>query len=484
LIEEQGFMPLVENVFEKGEIARFTIDYDLPRVEHVKVKGATHRILDVIISPIKDMHGKVTNAIVQHNDITERKQAEEELRKHREHLEELVDQRTAELQQEITEHKQAKEEIRAQKRFTDNVIDSLPDTFYIFDPESGKGIQWNRTLNEISGYDYEEMSELPPLHFYPPEEHQLVEETVKTTLEKGRATVELNYIIADGTRIPFEYSTVLIEDAEGKPCICAIGRDITERKQAEEELRKHRLHLEQLVAERTAELQHSNTELEQFAYVASHDLQEPLRMVASFTQLLARRYKGRLDADADDFIGYAVDGANRMQRLINDLLEYSRLGTRGKPFEPTHCEAVLNEVRANLQAAIEESGAVITHDPLPTVMADRSQLTQLFQNLIDNAIKFRGDEPVRIHVGVEPKDGEWVFSVRDNGVGIDPQYHERIFVIFETLHSKGEYPGSGMGLAICRKIVERHGGRIWVESELGKGSTFYFAMPLRGDEKV
>jgi signal transduction histidine kinase len=234
------------------------------------------------------------------------------------------------------------------------------------------------------------------------------------------------------------------------------------------------------LAQQAQELARSNVELEQFAYVVSHDLQEPLRMVKSYLQLLERDYKSRLDEDADEFIGYAVDGAARMQALIKDLLTYSRIGKEDESLDLTDCAEVLRVVLANLQMTIEKSGAVVIHSDLPTVMADKVQLIQLFQNLIGNAIKFRGDRPPEIHIGVERSNEEWTFSVRDNGIGIDPQQTERIFMIFQRLHTSEEYKGTGIGLAICKKIVERHGGRIWVESEPGKGSTFFFTIPDRG----
>ena len=231
------------------------------------------------------------------------------------------------------------------------------------------------------------------------------------------------------------------------------------------------------------DLRRSNEDLEHFAHVASHDLQEPLRTVTSYVQLLARRYEGKLDADADDFIRFIVKGTQRMQTLINDLLTYSRVSTHAKPPEPTDCEAVMSEVMSNLEMAIKESGAEITCGPLPTVMADRGQLSQVFQNLVRNAIKFRGDEPPRISVTAErvlrQAQDEWVFSVQDNGIGIASEHKDKIFQVFERLQSHEEYPGSGVGLAVCKKIVERHGGRIWVESELGKGSTFHFTIPIR-----
>lgn len=230
------------------------------------------------------------------------------------------------------------------------------------------------------------------------------------------------------------------------------------------------------------ELSRSNAELEQFAYVSSHDLQEPLRMISSYLQLLQKRYQGNLDEKADKYIYFAVDGAARMQVLINDLLEFSRVTTRAKEPEPTNCEFILNQVQSDLEIYAKENKATISHDPLPEVMADSSQLGQVFQNLIANGIKFHGEEAPKIHISVEKKEREWLFSVHDNGIGIDPQYSEKIFEVFKRLHKKEDYPGTGIGLAICKKIVERHGGRIWVESELGKGATFYFTLPINPRE--
>ncbi|RPJ52735.1 MAG: GHKL domain-containing protein, partial [Methanobacteriota archaeon] len=218
-------------------------------------------------------------------------------------------------------------------------------------------------------------------------------------------------------------------------------------------------------------------DLERFAYVASHDLQEPLRNVKSYTQLLARRYKGNLDADADEFIHYIVEGTTRMQNLILDLLEYSRITSRGQPLRPTNTQEILESVVGYLNLKIEDSGAEVACDPLPVVSADATQMTQVFQNLVENAIKFRGTEPPHIRITARHVDTEWEFAVRDNGIGIDPQYHERIFTIFQRLHTQEKYPGTGIGLAIVKRIIERHGGRIWIESEPGKGTAFLFTLP-------
>ncbi len=242
--------------------------------------------------------------------------------------------------------------------------------------------------------------------------------------------------------------------------------DITERRLAEENLRRA-----------IEDLKRSNAELEQFAYVASHDLQEPLRMVASFTQLLEQRYKDKIDDDANDFINYIVDGTTRMQGLINDLLVFSRVGTRGVEFNPTDMNIVLENALINIRQSIIETNATITNEPLPVIIADDSQMIQLFQNVISNALKFHGEEEPHIHISGEAKEEEWIFSVRDNGIGIDSNNFDRIFVIFQRLHTKDEYGGAGIGLAVCKKIIQRHRGKIWVESELGKGSTFYFSIP-------
>jgi len=244
-----------------------------------------------------------------------------------------------------------------------------------------------------------------------------------------------------------------------------LEHEITERKQAEENL-GHTLNA----------LRRSNKELKQIAYVSSHDLQQPLRMVISFTQLLSKRYKDKLDDDANEFIQFAVEGARRMNELISDLLTYSSIGTQGKNFELTDCEEVMEVVILNLQSSIQERGAKITHEKLPTVNADISEIIQLLQNLIGNAIKFHSEKPPRIHISTKQEDNKWVFSVKDNGIGIDPKYFNQIFKIFKRLHTREEYSGSGIGLAICKKIVERHGGNIWVESEVGKGSIFYFSI--------
>jgi len=273
-------------------------------------------------------------------------------------------------------------------------------------------------------------------------------------------------------------------DVDGTPLILEMDVDVTEQRQTQNALKKINETLEEQVKERTQELsksnielKRSNKELKQFAYISSHDLQEPLRMVTSFTQLLERRYKGQLDNEADDYIEFIVEGAHRMKYLIDDLLAFSRLNTQAKELESVELENVIDDVLSNLSVTIKENKACITYDPLPTVNADKTQMMQVFQNLIANAIKFQGSNPPKIHISAHKDEKEWKFAVTDNGIGIDPEYQKQIFEVFKRLHTREEYPGSGIGLSVSQKIIRRHGGNIWVESELGKGSTFYFTIP-------
>jgi PAS domain S-box-containing protein len=287
--------------------------------------------------------------------------------------------------------------------------------------------------------------------------------------EQSSAAIEVEGRRNDGGSFPLEVTFSALPTDEGILLTVAI-RDITARKVAEAQL-----------LQTVAELNRSNEELGQFAYIASHDLQEPLRMVASYTQLLSRRYKGKLDADADEFISFAVDGANRMQQLIQDLLAYSRVATKGKDLLETSSEEAFQQALRNLRGAIGDSGALVTHDPLPTVLADEGQLVQLFQNLVSNAIKYQNPGVPRVHVSATRKrdnvgGARWLFTVKDNGIGIESQYFDRIFGMFQRLHKREEFEGTGIGLAICKKIVERHGGSISVESQMGHGSTFQFGL--------
>ena len=310
----------------------------------------------------------------------------------------------------------------------------------------------------------EELIGRAALELFDRDSQPLVSERIRVDSETV-PLVEVRIVRLDGTAVDVEATASPFLD-QGVNAIQILLRDITERKQADEVLRA-----------RTDDLLRSNAELEKFAYVASHDLQEPLRMVTSYTQLLQQRYQGRLDADADEFIAYAVDGAARMRTLINELLAYSRVGTQGAPFVMADLDGVLDEVLQGLQVALSESGAVVTRGHLPGVWCDPIQIGQVLQNLIANAVKFRGTEPPKIRVGARRRGAEWVFSVKDNGIGIEPEYFDRIFVIFQRLQSRVQYEGTGMGLAIGKRIIERHGGRIWVESGPGAGSTFYFTLP-------
>ena len=275
-----------------------------------------------------------------------------------------------------------------------------------------------------------------------------------------------------------------LDKAEGSANLfCAIYKGIQFMKMPDQEetirkLKEEIICLKEELKNRTNELERSNKDLEQFAYIASHDLKEPLRMVSNFIQLLEKNYSNTLDEKANEYISFALDGTKRMRSLIEDLLSYSRVQTRAKPFEETNCSEVLKKVLDSLRLSLNETNAKISHNGLPTVKADPSQIAQVFQNLIDNSLKYKSSNPPTINIIAEKKENEWLFSVSDNGIGIDMQYKDRIFLMFQRLHTQSEYPGTGIGLAICKKIIERHKGKIWVESKAGKGSTFYFTIPV------
>lgn len=326
---------------------------------------------------------------------------------------------------------------------------------------------WNRGAQRLFGYTEEEALGRPIFLIIPPEERE-AEMRLLERLAAGRHVehVETVRLRRDGTPVEVSASLSPLRDGQGRVIgASSIMRDITEQ------------------TRRDAELRRSNAELEQFAYVASHDLQEPLRMVANYVELLAERYRGQLDERADKYIGYASDGARRMQRMVADLLAFSRVGSEGKPLGRVASGEVLDQVLASLDALIREQGATIERGPMPVVMADESQLGQLLQNLVANAIKFRGEQPPLVRISAVRSGAEWQLSVGDNGIGIDMQHAPRIFQMFQRLHARGRYPGSGIGLAIAKRIVERHGGRIWLESEPGRGSTFHFTLRVPPGER-
>lgn len=345
--------------------------------------------------------------------------------------------------------------------FADAVVKGLPDVLFLTDLD-GNLLRWNDRLNAVTGYTDEEIRATAPREFFEGEidvRSKVVEMKDETDI---RFTADLR--THDGTVVPYELTASLVGCGDAK-FICGVGRDITERREAEERL-----------DEAVEELEQSNTELEQFAYVASHDMKEPLRMVSSYLELLERRYGDQLDENAQEFIDFAVEGAERMREMINGLLAYSRVGRQTRSFDRVDVADILETAQSNLRIAIDESDAVVEADDLPTVRGDPGQLTQLFQNLIANAIKYTDEGPPHVDVSVEKQGDCWQFAVSDNGVGIPAERQESIFEIFS---GEGGQSGSGIGLAICEKIVDHHGGRIWVESTAGEGSTFYFTIPDR-----
>ncbi|NGZ05361.1 MAG: PAS domain S-box protein [Magnetococcales bacterium] len=401
------------------------------------------------------------------------------------------------LARDVTEARNAAMRLaRSEEKFR-MLMESARDAILVADAESGLILDANRMAATLLQRPVTELIGMHQSQLHPPEERERYRETFHAQVLAGGGFVTNVCVINSlGARIPVEINAGVIRLGEQR-VIQGIFRDVTERQQAEQALRwamdsltveiaeRKRVEealrqlndsLEKRVAERTLELERSNRDLQQFAHVASHDLQEPLRQVSGFAQLLARRYQGQLDAKAEQFIDYMVEGTQHMQELIEALLSFSRVQTHGGPLAEISCERVLDQVMRNLATAIAQSGATITRDRLPDIRADSFQLVRMFQNLISNAIKFRGAELPRIHVGVEEIEGFWRFSVRDNGIGIAERHRERIFIIFQRLHTRATHPGTGIGLAICKRIAERHGGTIWVESEPGQGSVFYFTI--------
>lgn len=395
-------------------------------------------------------------------------------------------------------------ELKMSNSYNRSLIESNLDALFSIDPQ-GIITDVNSSTEKITGFPRDILIGTNfSSYFTSPEKARAVYQRVfnRGSVRDYRLDIKNK---EDST--PVLYNANIQNNEYGEPIgVLASARDITELRKAQLELNNYKDNLEKQIDERTKELEitnkelkneiaerkiaeikmerlmgelkRSNRELQQFAYVASHDLQEPIRMVASFTQLLERRYKGRLDDDADDFIKFIVEGATRMQHLIEDLLTYSRVTTSAEPFNKIDLEDVFKESIANLKLMIDETNAEITHDPLPRVSADRSQIIQLFQNLLGNSMKFKGKEDPKIHISVNRDDYSWVFEFADNGIGISPDHQERIFRVFQRLHTREEYPGTGIGLAVCEKIVQRHGGRIWIESKPGEGAKFFFTLPI------
>jgi len=439
----QNIKNIIPEGFAERLLTRGSGSLDDPNVQQMETgielygrrKDASHFPIEIMLSPLKSPEGILVTAAIR--DITRRKKAEEHLA-----------------------------QMEGKYR---GLLEAAPDTIVVVN-QGGEIVLLNLQAEKQFGYHRDELVGQKVKNIIPEgfaerltaDGFRSVEEALAQQMGTG---LELQGRRKDASDFPIEIMLSPLESPEGILVTAAI-RDITARKKAEQHL-----------LQKLEELNRSNEELVQFASIASHDLQEPLRMVASYTQLLAKRYKGRLDSDADEFLSHAVAGANHMQRLIADLLTYSRVGTRGKDLRDTSSEEALRQALINLRGVIEESSAVVTYDALPTVLADDVQLVQLFQNVVGNAIKYRTVGVPRVHISAaENGEKKWVFSVQDNGLGIDPQYFEKIFGMFQRLHKRETFAGTGIGLAICKKIVERHGGRIWLESQQGQGTTFHFTL--------
>jgi PAS domain S-box-containing protein len=409
--------------------------------------------VSVTVSPMRDSRRAIVGASVIVRDRTERKRAEEALRE-------------------------------VQEAFR-RAFDDAPIGMALFGVEAGERgrlLQVNHSMCEITGFSSRELGSISLDEITHPDDADTERPLVERLLsgEIPNYQLEKRYLRRDGATVWVMHNASIAHDSSGRLLYgIAQVQDITRRKETEDRLASVASELER----RAAELERSNSDLQEFAYVASHDLSEPLRMVSSYVQLLARRYQDKLDSDADEFIGFAVDGVNRMQRLIDDLLAYSRAGTAEYRFGPVDVEELVRDTLVGMQTTVAEAGASVAAGELPEVWGDEGQLRQLFQNLIGNGIKFRAEHPPRVEVSAERQGRSWLFRVSDNGIGIDPRHAQRIFSVFKRLHGRDEYPGSGIGLSICKRIVERHHGRIWVERSPLGGSSFSFTIPDREERR-
>ncbi|MGF7119118.1 PAS domain-containing sensor histidine kinase [Methanobacterium oryzae] len=454
---------VIWNVFSNSGYSEFYKHYHKAKRENIDVHFEIKSKLDLRWYEIH-AYPHPQGLYIYSHDITERKEADEELREAHCNLEILVQKRTNELEKAYKSLKESEEKFREIFNKANDMI-SLNE---MIDNFPGKFIEINDVGIKRLGYTKEELLNMGPPDIVAPEGRPEMPENARNLIKNGCNTFEIVHVTKDGKKIPVEVNNHLINYKGRKVCL-AISRDITERKKSEEER-------ENLINE----LKRSNEELQQFAYITSHDLQEPLRTIASFTQLLEKRYKGKFDSDADEFMNYTVDAAIRMKQMIQDLLEYSRVSTPTEDFKLVNTEEILKNVLFDLKTIIDNNNAKITYDKLPKVEGDKDQLTRVFLNLISNAIKFRKpDESPKIHISCRKEDNEYIFSVQDNGIGIEKDYYNRIFTIFQRLHTLDEFHGSGIGLSISKKIIERHGGRIWVESSFGVGSTFFFTIPIK-----
>lgn len=439
IVEEQGLLPVVKAVFEEDRPARFEIRYDTSQLKHLRMKGTAFVILDVNIFPIRDANGKITNAVIQHVDITERKRVEEAL-------------------------KESESKYR-------NLIDQAWDAIFVID-STGKMLLVNEQACKMLGYTQEELLRLNVVDTYPVEERAIAAQRIATVQRGDHLRYERSMVCKDGTIFPAEVAIGMLPNG----MIQGIVRDITERKRAEEALHQLNAELEQRVAARTAALEAKNKELETFTYSVSHDLKAPLRGIDGYSRLLIQDYADRLDDEGKFFVNTIRTATEMMSQLIDDLLAYSRLERRAFAATSVNVRPLLQALIAERVEEVHARGVTLKVDiPDATVTAEPEGLAQALRNLLDNALKFTGKIPdPHIEIGGQEKEKTYMLWVRDNGIGFDMRYHDRIFEIFQRLHPAEDYPGTGIGMAIVQKTMQRIGGRVWAESAPGKGATFFW----------